>query len=189
MPKPRLVIVLISLLVISAWVYSSLNKSQTFPTLPKAMTNQLQTKPDLNSSFNPSKQSSPTAGTDLPKSYSNEYFNSLTKGEQTIIKASWGEAGLTQYREIVKNEAKAVDVIDISKCEAKPLVAKVIFNSTIIFKNSDSQQHRIVNGTDFAVTIPANYKAEAKLPSYRAINSINGYGCDSKPTGIFWVAE
>lgn len=74
--------------------------------------------------------------------------------------------------------------IDVSSCNPKPAVSRISFGKSVVFKNSDSISHKLVNG-NLVIDVPASSSIKL-VPKFDG-RGIYGYSCDTKMVGIFMI--
>ena len=85
------------------------------------------------------------------------------------------------HSELVFSMAQDTDVINITQCEADPVVARMAVGGSVTFKNSDDGAHVIrMLGADYEVAANSEILV---TPDFSNGTGVYGYGCDSVPGG------
>lgn len=99
-----------------------------------------------------------------------------------------GDDGTTEqlksFSAKVSTYAVNTSAVDVTSCLPNPVVSRVMINKPIVFNNSDTVAHKIVNGK-IVIDVPAD-GAKSVTPAFQG-PGIYGYSCDSKIVGIFLV--
>ena len=101
------------------------------------------------------------------------------------------EAVKNRYSRLMVLLSTPTDSVMLKDCVSDPLVPEVQFGQTLLVKNADAVEHRIIHGTLPPLNIPSNGEAEIVVSEYFGMvegeQGFFGYACDDGPSGIFHV--
>ena len=100
------------------------------------------------------------------------------------------EGELLNYSLLVEEIAQNTNVIDITRCQADPVVARVFNGSNLLIKNSFGGERRFTINEDHIYAVPEDGEREI-LVDFGPGNKMHGFGCDliDGPIGFLLVTE
>ncbi|MCH7524524.1 MAG: hypothetical protein IIC74_05830 [Bacteroidetes bacterium] len=118
-----------------------------------------------------------------------------TSAEQGVLIFAGEDASGEERRlhaELVRKEAKDVNILDISNCAPNPIALAVGYGESITIKNSDTVSHTLSHRIDReASVIPAGGTKDIVVSDFVGIEEgkegFAGYLCDGSPAGIFHI--
>ena len=91
---------------------------------------------------------------------------------------------LKSFSAKVSTYAVDTSTVDVTSCSPNPVVSRTKIKKPIVFNNSDTGSHKIING-NIIIDVPAN-GTKSVTPAFQG-PGIYGYSCDSRIVGIFLV--
>ena len=94
------------------------------------------------------------------------------------------------YEDVVK-VARPTPYIEIGRCSPYPLVARIIVNTNVTFRNSDTKLHTLTFTPKVSISLRPGEKKSILMNFYKYIPIPYGYTCDNSPTpiGILFMVE
>lgn len=117
----------------------------------------------------------------------------LTTKEEQAINHPGPDANtdeLIAHSELINELAVRADFLDISGCDARPVVMNVSLGEEFVVRNTDTVDRVIVIDADHIFTIPASSEI-ALTAEFGKQGGIYGYGCNetSSAVGMFLVSD
>lgn len=95
-----------------------------------------------------------------------------------------------QHTKLMLSLSAVTDTIIIKNCVSDPLVARVGYGKSILIKNLDGEEHRLIHGANPQLVLPSgetNVVVSQFLGMEKSRESFFGYACDSSPAGVFHI--
>lgn len=116
----------------------------------------------------------------------------VTPSEQGVLAFAGEDASAEErelHAELVRREAKDVNILDISNCTPDPVALRVEYGESITIKNSDTVAHTLSHRE--TSIIPAGGTKDVVVSDFaeieEGIEGFAGYSCDGSLVGVFHI--